>query len=1024
MANLLSPGVQVVEKDLTQIVPKVSTSRGAYAGRFNWGPVLDPQLVSNEPELVTVFGKPNNDTYESFFTAANFLQYSNSMYVNRADSANLKNAVAKPSSSVDGITLVTAGSGYTSAPTVQIGAPNTFDGQQAVAVAVLQGAGVLVEASGGSNYLPVNLITSSGTGFTVGMKVLFSVPQQTVDTTDDNGVVTQQLIGAQGEIAELTVGTGIAKIKITQQGAGYTSPATITGITNPDGSTVSVNTFTHDPVPVGTSVLKSINVTVEGSGYTSVPAVTITGGGGSTQATGTAVILPVGIKVRNKNHYEQNFIDGQGNFGPVAAKYAGSLGNSLLFAMADNATFKSSIDGNVLVRTRVERYESKAEITKLRRLIPANIPGSSAASTFTTASSGLVGKVIRTRSTNVKKSGAAGGTQSYGNIELGLVRSVEAGNFIKVRLAKPNPYLKGTPGAPFTTPVLQGADVTLNRTGLTPTVIGTFDGYAKRWSEGIDDYVIDDNAFYIKLNTAGAALTLSTTGTDTLSIAQVGGRIVTAGQMIAGYQYVISVKGTTNFTPAAANNNPGTTFTAAGPLTGSGSVLTVARVGAITRVEKVEVLNMVGNNKAEAFDASCDREWKYSKEFSRAPGTTAYAEAAGGSNDEVHMLLIDTTGAITGAAGTIIQKWEGASKAVDAKASNGTSSYYKNLINNSGWLWWLDTPDTADLVGRANWGSVAKNNNFDALANNPDVTLAGGDDGDALTQANLMDAYEMFNDASAYDISLMPTGNVSADTAAWIIENVAAVRKDIVAFVSAPLLIGTASDIATEMVQYRDSIDVGDALASYGVMDSGWKYQYDRYNDVFRWLPLNGDVAGLCAYTDSVSDAWFSPGGFNRGQIKNVTKLAFNPTQAQRDLLYVGGINPVVTFPGEGTILYGDKTMQKKSSAFDRINVRRLFIVLEKAVANAAKYQLFEFNDDFTRAQFKNLVEPFLRDVQGRRGIVDFRVKCDTTNNTPAVIDANEFIADIFIKPNRSINYITLNFIATKTGVSFETVGL
>ena len=288
MANLLSPGVQVVEKDLTQIVPKVSTSRGAYAGRFNWGPVLDPQLVSNEPELVTVFGKPNNDTYESFFTAANFLQYSNSMYVNRADSANLKNAVAKPSSSVDGITLLTAGSGYTSAPTVQIGAPNTFDGQQAVAVAVLQGAGVLVEASGGSNYLPVNLITSSGTGFTVGMKVLFSVPQQTVDTTDDNGVVTQQLIGAQGEIAELTVGTGIAKIKITQQGAGYTSPATITGITNPDGSTVDVNTFTHDPVPVGTSVLKSINVTVEGSGYTAVPAVTITGGGGSTQATGTA----------------------------------------------------------------------------------------------------------------------------------------------------------------------------------------------------------------------------------------------------------------------------------------------------------------------------------------------------------------------------------------------------------------------------------------------------------------------------------------------------------------------------------------------------------------------------------------------------------------------------------------------------------------------------------------------------------------------------------------------------------------
>jgi hypothetical protein len=1025
MANLLSPGVQVIEKDLTQIVPKVSTSRGAYSGRFNWGPVLDPQLVSNEPELVTVFGKPNNDTYESFFTAANFLQYSNSMYVNRADSANLKNAVAKPSSSVENITLVTAGSGYTSVPAVQIGAPNTFDGQQAVAVAVLQGAGVIIVPDAGVNYLPTNLITASGTGFTVGMKVLFSTPQQTVDVTDDNGVVTQQVVTAQGEIAELTVGTGIARIKITQVGAGYTSPATVTGITNPDGSTVDVNTFTHDPIPVGTSVLKAINVTVEGSGYTSVPTVTISGGGGSTQATGTAVILPVGIKIRNKNHYEQNFIDGQGNFGPVAAKYAGALGNSLLFAMADNATFDTTVDGRFFARTRVERFESNAEISRVRRLIPAAFPGSSATSTFTAAASTFVGKVIRTSASNTRQSGAAGGAQSYANIELGLVRSVEAGNFIKVTLAKANPYLKGAPNTPFVTPVLANANVVLNRTGLAATVIGTFDGYAKVWDARIDDFVIDTQSFYIKLNTAGAALTLSTTGTDALSISQVANRIVTANQMLAGYSYTINVAGTTNFTLAgAANNIPGTTFTATRALTGNGSVRTVANVGAIRRVEKTEVLNMVGNNKAEALNAVCDREWRYSKEFTRAPGTSTFAANVGGQNDEVHMLLIDATGLITGAAGTVIQKWEGASKAGDAKSSNGTSSYYKNLINNSGWIWWLDTPDTADILGRANWGAVAKNNNFDALANNPDVTLAGGDDGDALTEANIMDAYEMFSDASAFDISLMPTGNVSANTASWIIENVAALRKDVVAFVSAPLLIGTASDIATEMVQYRDSIDVGDAAASYGVMDSGWKYQYDRYNDVFRWIPLNGDVAGLCAYTDNVSDAWFSPGGFNRGQIKNVTKLAFNPTQAQRDLLYVGGINPVVTFPGEGTILYGDKTMQKKSSAFDRINVRRLFIVLEKAVANAAKYQLFEFNDDFTRAQFKNLVEPFLRDVQGRRGIVDFRVKCDTTNNTPAVIDANEFIADIYIKPNRSINYITLNFIATKTGVSFETVGL
>ena len=206
-------------------------------------------------------------------------------------------------------------------------------------------------------------------------------------------------------------------------------------------------------------------------------------------------------------------------------------------------------------------------------------------------------------------------------------------------------------------------------------------------------------------------------------------------------------------------------------------------------------------------------------------------------------------------------------------------------------------------------------------------------------------------------------------------------------------------------------------------MDTGFKYQYDRYNDAYRWVPLNGDMAGLAARTDYTNDAWWSPAGFNRGQIKNVVKLAINPTKTDRDTLYKNGVNPIVSFPGQGTVLYGDKTLQVKPSAFDRINVRRLFIVLEKAIATAAKYQLFEFNDAFTRAQFKNIVEPFLRDVKGRRGVTDFKVVCDESNNTAAVIDSNEFVGDIYIKPTRSINFITLNFIATRTGVDFTTVG-
>jgi phage tail sheath protein FI len=205
-------------------------------------------------------------------------------------------------------------------------------------------------------------------------------------------------------------------------------------------------------------------------------------------------------------------------------------------------------------------------------------------------------------------------------------------------------------------------------------------------------------------------------------------------------------------------------------------------------------------------------------------------------------------------------------------------------------------------------------------------------------------------------------------------------------------------------------------------MDSGYKYRYDKYNDMYRYVPLNGDIAGLMVRTDSTRDPWFSPAGFNRGQIKNIVKLAWNPDKANRDTLYKNGVNPVVTFPGQGTILYGDKTLLAKPSAFDRINVRRLFIVLEKAIATASKFTLFEYNDEFTRAQFRSLVEPFLRDVQGRRGIYDFRVVCDETNNTGEVIDRNEFVGDIYIKPARSINFIQLNFVAVRSGVEFSEV--
>lgn len=408
-------------------------------------------------------------------------------------------------------------------------------------------------------------------------------------------------------------------------------------------------------------------------------------------------------------------------------------------------------------------------------------------------------------------------------------------------------------------------------------------------------------------------------------------------------------------------------------------------------------------------------------EFNGQPGTSAYAAKFGSTNDEIHIAVIDEDGLFSGTANTVIDKFQYLSVASDAVGSDGTSIYYRNVLNNSNYVWWRGHPADA-----TNWGTAASTSNVTyALTSNVKLSLFGGVDS-SPSAGNVETAYNNFLQDDIYDVSLIPVGALPLTNAKNIVDNIAAVRKDCVVFLS-PTYTSVQANLAsstqlTNVVADRTN-NLSNLSSSYAVMDSGWKYQYDRYNDVYRWLPLNGDIAGLCARTDFVADPWFSPGGLNRGQIKNVVRLAFNPTASQRDILYKNGINPVISVAGQGTVLYGDKTLLSKPSAFDRINVRRLFIVLEKAIASAAKYSLFEFNDAFTRAQFKNLVEPFLRDVRGRRGITDFLVVCDETNNTGEVIDRNEFVADIYIKPARSINFISLNFIATRSSISFSEVG-
>jgi len=629
----LSPGVSIKETDLTSIIPAVAISNGAFAGTFPWGPVMDPTVISSENELVSIFGKPTNANATSFFTAANFLSYSNHLLLVRVAGAAMKNAVVTQTGGIDPDSLVITDSGqdYLVAPVVTVSAPNISGGTQAVITATV----------------------------------------------------------AAGFVTELT---------LVESGSGYTSAPTIT--------------ITAAPADSGVD------------------------------ATATCDVETAGLKIRNKDVYETNFINGAGVVGEFAAKYPGSIGNSLIVSMADSATFAT---------------------------------------------------------------------------------------------------------------------------------------------------------------------------------------------------------------------------------------------------------------------------WDFKGEFDSAP-----------DNTELHFIIIDADGSITGVQNGIIEKFAYLSKASDGRRADGTNIYYKFAINNtSKWVWWMDHPEGS------NWGQPALNTTFTTLSAPYEVQLSGGVDDLAPTDGDIINGFRLFDDADRYDVSLVILGKANPTVAISVIDNVVDTRRDCVAFVSpqnvttGEPIIGIGTNLAGDLVDYRDALP----STSYVVLDSGYKYQYDTYNDVYRWVPLNGDIAGLCARTDMTNDPWFSPGGYNRGQIRNVIKLAYNPNKTARDILYKSGINPVVSFPGQGTILYGDKTLLSRPSAFDRINVRRLFIVLEKAIATAAKYQLFEFNDEFTRAQFRSMVEPFLREVQGRRGILDFRVVADESNNTGEVIDGNRFVADIYIKPARAINFITLNFVAVRSAVEFSEVG-
>jgi len=772
---------------------------------------------------------------------------------------------------------------------------------------------------------------------------------------------------------------------------------------------------------------------------TIVPAV-------STTATGFAGFFeygPIGqrITVNNVNDLRRLFKDpsnANASAWFTAANFLGYGGNLKVVRVVNEDISKNAGDAAGFLVKNEDHYESFASVDGIAA---ASLGGNNYVAKYaggsTVDDSKLYGNSLKVSVSNRTEVGIqlvdGGDGAGISAANVGFFGGFTLGNLDPTPSASDKtfffiPLASGTANAEINQDLLRVGANNRTITGITQG----FSGLATGYTNGSDP--LNQPAQFL-LTTPISTSQVFADGSQRIRV--LGGPTFGAG-VTASYATIVGIS--TDSSGDVVGLSLGNTFSGftAGAAFPSGSVIDI--VGSIS----------VGSTQSgQAGISSGFIRWRYADSFQTIlPDSSATAVNAGCSFDLVNIAVVDEDGFFSGTKETVLETFDGVSVAQNAKDGLGRSLFYPTRINEtSQFVWWGDhvDDDNGQSTG-APWGTNASstitNGKYIQLAKNFYGSLAGGESeapagGDVITNG-----YELFEDDETVDISLLLGGDATATQARSIVD-ICDKRKDCVAFLSPPktaLLTSTdaprdAKVQTANIVAYRRGEDAGpnggsedyttdnlNVSSSYAVLDSGYKYQFDRFNDVFRYVPLNGDVAGIAVRSDFATETWFSPAGFNRGQVRDIVKLALNPKKPQRDDLYLNGINPVVSFPGQGTVLFGDKTLLAKPSAFDRINVRRLFIVLEKAIATAAKFSLFEFNDAFTRAQFKNLIEPFLLDVQSRRGLIDFKVVCDESNNTPEIIDRNEFVADIFIKPNRSINFITLNFIATRTGVNFDEI--
>tara|TARA_Y100001968_G_scaffold17485_1_gene13836 strand:+ start:375 stop:3146 length:2772 start_codon:yes stop_codon:yes gene_type:complete len=914
----LSPGVVVLERDLTNVVNATVDNIAAIVGSFEKGPVEQVTDVTSEKELLSIFGKPTEYNYEYWFSTAQFLLYGGTVKVIRAMNDSLKNAIDTAQ-----YTVTTFSASDT---TLTVASATDFDVNDVLAVdaellviSAISGNDVTVSrgqlatsAVSHAAATSITLIEPAGTSSTINEGGTFSDSDVTLTVTSSAalGVGTNSYIRIDDEILQVSSVAGndltVVRAQLNTTAAAHT-----------DGSTVNLQTVTTNKTEIN-------------------------------ETTATGVVAPL---IKNLNTYEAN-VETAANNWKWGAKTAGIYGNSIRVIVTDAGPDQVLY----LAQPTANEWEfvNNAEISFSNANVYGRVYDYSVIVTFKDDAS--------------------------------LVGSFEKDNYI-----------------------------TAVSGGVTGRIVA-WDAVNRKLEITIDD-------------TASDILEINDTITEL----------------------------------ANNSNTPGSATGDSGDIESISRELRVALNQASPRFQANQTVVDKNTTTISIANVEVDYESRLYGENTKwinvaaRPTTSAWVADRGGYNDLMHILVIDGDGKITGTPGAVLEKHLNVSKAIDAKSPQGDNIYYKDVIKNfSEYLYW-GSHETANIYDKntSNSGVIGVsgvNREFDLIKsseplNNLDdptglnplavpllgtknratlrYALQGGADGYTIARPDILGAYDLFSDPETVDIDYLlmgPSMSGIDDTIAKAqhVISIAAARKDCIAFVSPYRgdVIGQTktSTIVSRTVNYFDQL----SSTSYAVFDNNYKYIYDKYSDKYRYIPCNADVAGLTLSTTLAQEPWFSPAGFNRGQLRNAIKLAYSPLKDHRDTLYASRVNPIVAFPGQGIVLFGDKTALSYVSAFDRINVRRLFLVMEEAISEAAKTQLFELNDEFTRQQFKNIVEPYLRSVQSRRGIVDFLVVCDGTNNPAESIDRGEFYAEIFVKPTRSINFITLTFTATRTGASFS----